>query len=895
MKKRIWFFESPPTTLGDKFNTENKPTRSTFEEFLNSIPFFLEDNSIGTVDQQGLFKIASTNDIANRGGSYLPENPNDNPVDTRANTIYKDKAVMPYHLPLMYAYHESVDDANEKAAFGIGVLKRTIYRREDFLFKFRADTLVTTEAATTSDFVILSKPLETSLKNRSVKMTIDNFMKKFGGTGGGVTDIWDAKFIPPTMTITQAIGETAENIGYYEVTKNGIMVPIESLDHVTIVKTGCTALTSLSNGQVKIAVQSMESNHASIDITYSLSPVVMTRTLRISKAIVNDQYYINASPKTLSFTSNSQELSLQVFAYRNALANVVAADISIPSLPVYLLEVSHSTIQNKKTFIIKLNPAQTLPPTITFNVQAIVNNEILTEEITVLNNIVPDKYEIECADTMWITVEGSDRSGSTGGGVLIDADALSVKIRKNGNLINFLRDNLTATFAPDNVTFTKEQRSSGEVAILVSLCPTDNTIMTLTYALGNVLIQKTVKLRWKYFVEDDPESGDNNTNKSIVASPNQLVISADNTGAAKSGQVNDDLTGNPLVAGSVITLKGTTGLPEALLVADLNISTFVGATATLSQLDDEVLVSVEMDAGVDVAKFEINLVDYPTSLPIGIYVTKTKDGVTGDPFTIDAQGTVTAVGAGYIGEDPGFTYLDTTLSLLHFKIGAAGVDTWSAGAEFGRGATGATGPAPAHQWVGTTVRFQNPNGTWPATYTDLEGPEGAKGTPAIPVSITIDPATGKGLFTFDDGLGGTVSILTNLSIVGPKGDDGTGEIGPKGDSFIWKGELTAPPANPVHQWVYRNSISKATYVYNGNTANWDVMVNDGIDGSDLTATPFNSSYTHAQAKELTGMTSADIGRTFYITDKNKQYTVSNVVSGRPVYVESAEMTTVVAI
>ena len=43
------------------------------------------------------------------------------------------------------------------------------------------------------------------------------------------------------------------------------------------------------------------------------------------------------------------------------------------------------------------------------------------------------------------------------------------------------------------------------------------------------------------------------------------------------------------------------------------------------------------------------------------------------------------------------------------------------------GAKGDTGPAPAHQWRKTKLRFQKPDGTW-GDYVDLQGPEGKAGT-----------------------------------------------------------------------------------------------------------------------------------------------------------------------
>jgi hypothetical protein len=44
--------------------------------------------------------------------------------------------------------------------------------------------------------------------------------------------------------------------------------------------------------------------------------------------------------------------------------------------------------------------------------------------------------------------------------------------------------------------------------------------------------------------------------------------------------------------------------------------------------------------------------------------------------------------------------------------------------------TGLIGPAPAHEWSATSLRFQNPDGSWGA-YVNLQGPQGIQG-PAGP-------------------------------------------------------------------------------------------------------------------------------------------------------------------
>jgi hypothetical protein len=48
------------------------------------------------------------------------------------------------------------------------------------------------------------------------------------------------------------------------------------------------------------------------------------------------------------------------------------------------------------------------------------------------------------------------------------------------------------------------------------------------------------------------------------------------------------------------------------------------------------------------------------------------------------------------------------------------------GPEGPRGPTGPVGPRPDHEWKGTELRFENPDGSW-GDYVDLQGPKGERG------------------------------------------------------------------------------------------------------------------------------------------------------------------------
>lgn len=66
---------------------------------------------------------------------------------------------------------------------------------------------------------------------------------------------------------------------------------------------------------------------------------------------------------------------------------------------------------------------------------------------------------------------------------------------------------------------------------------------------------------------------------------------------------------------------------------------------------------------------------------------------------------------------------------------------------------------------------------------------------------------------------------------GANGKDGkNGEDGKNGISIVWKGELSTPPASPQENWVYKDTDDGKVYIYHG--GGWELMVADGSDGTD---------------------------------------------------------------
>lgn len=97
------------------------------------------------------------------------------------------------------------------------------------------------------------------------------------------------------------------------------------------------------------------------------------------------------------------------------------------------------------------------------------------------------------------------------------------------------------------------------------------------------------------------------------------------------------------------------------------------------------------------------------------------------------------------------------------------------------------------------------------------------------VSHPSDPQNGWAYKNTTDGKSyvyqdGTWYQMTIDGVDGANGKDGT-----DGLDIVWKGDLSAPPANPVKNWVYRDIDNGRVYIYNGTA--WALMVADGNDGA----------------------------------------------------------------
>lgn len=170
---------------------------------------------------------------------------------------------------------------------------------------------------------------------------------------------------------------------------------------------------------------------------------------------------------------------------------------------------------------------------------------------------------------------------------------------------------------------------------------------------------------------------------------------------------------------------------------------------------DYVFAESSTDPGATSMYFLIGMVDYVSSVepkddlthwaefeaPAGPQGPKGDKGDKGDPFTYEdfTQPQLAALKGekGDVGDTPDHQWTGTSLQFelpsgawgdlvdLKGDTGAQGIQG-EQGIQGIQGIQGEKGDKPAHQWSGTDLRFENPDGSW-GDYVDLVGPQGEKG------------------------------------------------------------------------------------------------------------------------------------------------------------------------
>jgi hypothetical protein len=202
---------------------------------------------------------------------------------------------------------------------------------------------------------------------------------------------------------------------------------------------------------------------------------------------------------------------------------------------------------------------------------------------------------------------------------------------------------------------------------------------------------------------------------------------------------------------------------------------------------------------------------------ITLSVPKGEKGERGEAFKPDEQGGIAGRNT-YDDGAKGFSYLATDEGNLYFKNSSSTAD-WSAGIAFGKGDkgdtglkgakgdtgdtglkgdtgdtglkgdagdTGQKGDVPEHSWSDTSIRFQNPNGSW-GFFTNLKGDMGNTGERGLKGDMAVHNWSGTSIrFQNPDGSWGNYTNLKgSTGSQGPQGNTGakgtTGNTGAKGN------------------------------------------------------------------------------------------------------------------
>jgi len=101
------------------------------------------------------------------------------------------------------------------------------------------------------------------------------------------------------------------------------------------------------------------------------------------------------------------------------------------------------------------------------------------------------------------------------------------------------------------------------------------------------------------------------------------------------------------------------------------------------------------------------------------------------------------------------------------------------------GPKGDTGAIPGHEWDGTSLRFENPNGSWD-NYVDLKGPQGATGAAG---AVGPQGPAGQPGAAGPQGTAGQTGATGPQGPAGPQGPQGiqgaTGPQGPAGSDITY--------------------------------------------------------------------------------------------------------------
>ncbi|MBN2617245.1 MAG: hypothetical protein JXR64_02910 [Spirochaetales bacterium] len=477
MKYRSWFFSTPDTSQGTRFNKNNKPTKKTFWELFKSIPFFLEPDSEGTETRQGLFKKATNDNVKNRDSVTA--------------------SVMPSQIPKIEVYNNE-DDISEIARNGIGMTIVERDERKDLFLKLRSDSLGLLGSLDTDlSYFVISQPFEENKNERSKRIQVKAFLEQYvatavaGFTESQINAMIDAKLDALSLGVDDIdiklepqfllkIGDAAAGYTMVKVTKNSQPFYVQNVDILEVV--GLTLTKELVFGGVKITVDTITNNFGSALVKYTADGKSYTTRLFAAYVPTTEVVIDPPPPGDPTWDLEITPLQLDIMVDENnfvvsenayVLVQIVSsigdiAQIHIDSFTVGLEEykIERTAINDYtiKVTILSINGSAAIE---------FAPTEFAGDIVTVTANVTMQPaevvYTLETVPANSISVE-TDVDGK-----IIPAAAVEIILKADGVAITLPKENVIITLDIGVISYYINQ----------GISPTTSSILRINELVGN--------------------------------------------------------------------------------------------------------------------------------------------------------------------------------------------------------------------------------------------------------------------------------------------------------------------------------------------------------------------------------------------------------------------------
>ena len=152
-RQRAYFFDSPFTSAGVKFNPNNIPTKNTFYDLLDSVCFKTESGDLATTTQQGLVLLATDAVSKLRSGAGV---------------------VSPNQLPVLCYGASNTELITPGTGAYEGILLTAIAgtNRLDYKIDFNPTSLTAKVTPTVADYVVISDTADSGKPKKSLLSTL---------------------------------------------------------------------------------------------------------------------------------------------------------------------------------------------------------------------------------------------------------------------------------------------------------------------------------------------------------------------------------------------------------------------------------------------------------------------------------------------------------------------------------------------------------------------------------------------------------------------------------------------------------------------------------------------------------------------------------------------------